>query len=451
MAIKKIVAGEEFSPTNSTGGELASSVNSLIDVVEHPETGNAELASRLGETQNEVGNLKMTISRDGTAAKKLFSRSALGEIDLNYIVSGDSNRSNNFNNMINYYNTLLGQIGVAVVDNSRSGQSGLNWKNGASSPTVQEAIDATPGTGATTLLEYSFGPNDSGTNSEIKAALKGGVELYLAAKPDATVVLCSPVRTSGKYGSLISIYEEIAQELGLQLIKPHTIIEPYDNDPRFKQDNVHLNNYGSQRLLHFILSNMVDEVTRSSITIPDLGVITPPDANINVVTKVGYWNYSDGVYKPTPDTWRCTEIIPVEPNYTLHVDHGGTTDKVYWYDIDGVFISAGSMPSVGANVYNVVVPSGAYGMALNITDDGATYDALSYVIDVHYVIEEQNYMSPEDTNVNMALGFPRQNKMLLDSNGKTGSKGQVLVSLGLGKTQWTTIEGLGETTQFMWV
>lgn len=371
-----------------------------------------------------------------TDAMDLFKQHSLGEISMTYIVSGDSNRSNNFNNMIDYYNMLLGQIGISVIDNARSGQSGDNWLNNTSSPTVDEAIAATPGTGATTLLEYSFGPNDSGTNAEIKASLKGGIETYLAAKPDATVVLCPPTRTSGKYGTLIGLYEEIATELELQIVKPHTVMEPVDNDARFKQDAAHLNKYGSQRLLHFILSGILPDNVRSSIMIPDLGVITPPDASLSPVVQAGYWNYSDGVLNGL-DTWRCSEKLAVEPNYTLAIDHGGNKDKVYWFDIDGVFISAGSLTPVDVG-YETVVPAGAYGMSFNITDDGAAYDALNYTVTVEYVIEEQTYMSPEEVNEGMAIGMPRGERVILDSKGQTGSKGQVLVSLGLGETEWQT-------------
>lgn len=393
-----------------------------------------KLKLNLSTTDDLVDAVNRTLPTD---AMDLFKQHSLGEVSMTYIVSGDSNRSNNFNNMIDYYNILLGQIGISVIDNARSGQSGDNWLNNTISPTLDEAIAATPGTGATTLLEYSFGPNDRGTNTEIKAALKGGIEAYLAAKPDATVVLCPPTRTSGKYGTLIALYEEIATELELQLIKAHPVMEPFDTDPRFKQDSVHLNNYGSQRLLHFILSNIIPDNVRSSIMIPDLGIITPPDASMTAVVKSGYWNYSDGVYK-TNDTWRCTDPMDVEPNYTLHVDHGGNTDKVYWYDTNGDFMHAEAMTPDDVSGFNVVVPAGAYGMTLNISNDGETYDALDYDVQVAYVIEEQTYMSPEEVNEGMAIGMPRGERVILDSKGQTGSKGQVLVALGLGKTEWQT-------------
>ena len=428
MSISKIVALEEGNPLNSDGADLAESINSTIDVVESPLIGNQKL-------RNDIDNIPASES-SLTPAQVLFDKQASENIGMTYIVSGDSNRSNKFNDMIEYYNVLLGQAGVSVIDNSRSGQSGDNWLNNASSPTVDEAIAATPGTGETTILEYSFGPNDSGADAEIKAIIKTGVETYLTAKPDATVVLCSPVRTSGKYGVLIGLYEEIATELGLQLITPHVVMEQVDADARFKQDAAHLNKYGSQRLLHFILSGVVSEKVRSSISIPDLGVVTPPNVSFNPVVQHGYWSYSTGELNNL-DTWRCSEKLAVEPNYTVAIDHGGNKDKVYWYDIDGAFIGANSLTPVDVG-FETVVPAGAYGMGFSITDEGTAYDALNYDVKVAYVIEELSYMTPEEVNLGMSAGLPRFNTLPVDSDGKTGVHGQFLMSLGATKTRWVT-------------
>ena len=432
MSIGKITALEEGNPLNSTGADLATSINSSIDVIESPSIGNQKL-------RNDIDNIPSGES-SLTAAQVLFDKQANENIGMTYIVSGDSNRDNSYNNMVEYYNTLLNQVGVTVIDNAQSGQSGLDWLNndtGGGGTTLQQAIDATPDTGATTLLEYSFGPNDSGTNAEIKAALKGGIEAYLTAKPDATVVLCSPIRTSAKYGILITLYEEIASELNLQLVKPHPVIEPYDNDPAFKQDTAHLNAYGSQRLLHFILSNIVSEKVRSSINIPDLGVPTAPATTLNVVVQPNYWSSSIGTLQ-TAASWRCSEKIDVEPNYKINIEHRGDSFNVFWYDGAGDYMFSTASTVVSGDLRQVTVPTGAFQMAFNITGDGDAWDALNYTPEVEYVVEAVSYMTPEEVNVNMSAGLPRFNTLPVDSEGKTGSAGQFLMSVGAGKTKWLT-------------
>ena len=426
MAINRMERG------TSTAGDLFDNLNESLDVIESKTIGNQKL-------RNDIDNISSGES-SLTPAKVLFDKQANENIGMTYIVSGDSNRDNSYNNMIEYYGTLLNQVGVTVVDNAQSGQSGLDWLNndtGGGGTTLQQAIDATPNTGATTLLEYSFGPNDSGSNAEIKAALKGGIEAYLTAKPDATVVLCSPIRTSSKYGILITLYEEIASELGLQLVKPHPVIEPYDSDPAFKQDTAHLNAYGSQRLLHFILSNIVSEKVRSSIKIPDLGVPTAPATNLNVVVQSGYWQSSDGSYSSLA-TWRSSEKIDVEPNYTIQIEHRGSSTTVVWYDGSGQYVGKADSTLVSGDVREVKVPVGAFQMVFNITGDGDAWDALGYTPEVKYVIEPVTYMTPEEVNVNMSAGLPRFNTLPVDSEGKTGSAGQFLMSVGAGKTKWLT-------------
>lgn len=430
MSINKIVALEQGNPLNSTGAELAVSLNSTIDLVESPAIGNQKLRADIDAIAPSESNL--------TDAQRLFDKQANENIGMTCIVSGDSHRNNSYNNMIEYYNVLLNQVGVTVVNNAASGQSGFDWLNndtGGGGTTLQQAINATSGTGSTTLLEYSFGVNDSGTEADIKAALKGGIEAYLAAKPDATVVLCSPVRTGFKNTTLIKIYEEISAELGLQLVKPHHVIEPYDNDPAFKQDTEHLNAYGSQRLLHFILSNIVSEKVRSSIKIPDLGVPTAPATNLNVVVQSGYWQTSDGSYSSLA-TWRSSEKIDVEPNYTIQIEHRGPFTTVIWYDGSGQYVGKADSTLVSGDVREVKVPVGAFQMVFNITDDGDTWDALGYTPEVKYVIEPVTYMTPEQVNVNMSAGLPRFNTLPVDSEGKTGSAGQFLMAVGAGKTKW---------------
>lgn len=426
MAISKMVRG------TSTAGDLFDSLNASIDVIESATIGNQKLRDDIDSMAPSESTL--------TAAQILFDKQANENIGMTYIVSGDSNRDNGYNNMIAYYGILLGQIGVTVVDNSESGQSGLDWLNndtGGAGTTLQQAIDATPGTGETTLLEYSFGVNDSGTNAEIKAALKGGVEAYLTAKPDATVVLCSPIRTPAKYGILITLYEEIASELNLQLVKPHYVIEPYDNDPAFKQDAEHLNAYGSQRLLHFILSNIVSEKVRSSIKIPDLGVPTAPATTLNVIVQPNYWSSSLGTLQTEP-TWRCSEKIAVEPNYKINIEHRGDSFGIFWYDGAGDYMFSTASTVVSGDLRQVTVPIGAFQMAFNITSDGDTWDALGFTPTAEYVIEETTYMTPEEVNVNMSSGLPRFNTLPVDSEGKTGAAGQFLMSIGAGKTKWST-------------
>ena len=424
MEINRMVRG------TSTAGNLFDSLNESLDVIESTTIGNQKLRDDIDAIVPSESTL--------TAAQILFDKQANGNIGMTYIVSGDSHRNNSYNNMIEYYNILLNQAGVTVVNNAASGQSGLDWLNndtGGGGTTLQEAIDATSGTGATTLLEYSFGVNDSGTEADMKAAIKGGIEAYLTAKPDATVVLCSPIRTGFKNTTLINIYEEISAELNLQLVKTFPVIEPYDNDSRFKQDEEHLSAYGSQRLLHFILSNIVSEKVRSSIKIPDLGVPTIPATNLNVVVQPNYWSASVGTLQNEP-TWRSSEKIAVEPNYKINIEHRGDQFAVFWYDGVGDYMFSTASTIISGDLRQVTVPSGAFQMAFNISSDGDTWDALNYTPEVDYVVEPVNYMTPEQVNVNMSPGLPRFNTLPVDGDGKTGSAGQFLIAVGAGKTKW---------------
>ena len=141
-----------------------------------------------------------------------------------YIVTGDSTRAASYSKMIPHiYQNYFNRLGINVVDNSGNGDTAADWEGQTGSTHIGDAISATPGTGSTTILEYSLGLNDWNTDGDevaAKAAIIGGIEDYLAAKPDAVVFLADPVRTGNATRNirLKQIYSEISNELNLPLV-----------------------------------------------------------------------------------------------------------------------------------------------------------------------------------------------------------------------------------------
>jgi len=202
-------------------------------------------------------------------------RSTLETPGATYIVAGDSTRENVYNGLMDYYYPLmLGKMGATLVDSARSGHRGELWGDNSDSPNVNEAIAATPGTGSTTVLEYSYGINDlkdGRTKAQTKAAILVGLNAYRAAKPDAQIVLVTPVTTAvaARNTELNEVYAEISTELSLPLIDVSTDTAAlYDGTGAdfardWYNDSTHPNFYLSIRVANQIFNDRVigDTVT----------------------------------------------------------------------------------------------------------------------------------------------------------------------------------------------
>lgn len=132
------------------------------------------------------------------------------------------------------------------------------------------------------------------------------------------------------------------------------------------------------------------------------------------------------------------QAISVEPNFTLKIDTGGNRHDVIYMDINGVRLSHYVMPEIVGETYRLsVVPAGAYEARIIVSSEGAVWDALGYTPTVSYDFTASKYMNQQLVNKNLNIKMNIvASKYLLDSNGSTGSNGQVLTSDGNGGAFW---------------
>lgn len=331
---------------------------------------------------------------------------------INYIVSGDSTRDNNYNQMIAYYTHQLAKANITLTDNASSGQSGQDWGANIDSPNLSEAIAATPGTGADTILEYSFGINDyknGATEAQVKGWLKTGIQDYLAAKPDAAVVLAVPVATAAaeRNGVLANIYAELATELSLPLIDTYTIMASVHGDPDYYNDGTHPNKNGSIRIVNYLLSELAPSSLYSVIDLDAtfLSGGTPSPDELATTVESGYWSTSTGA--PVVNAgWRRMQAIAVEPNFVLRIQHQGNRTDVVFYDEDDVFIETINTTAVSGESYReVTIPAGAFYARINISNDGAAYDLLGDVPSVKFGVSDVPALTMAEINTGLTINL----------------------------------------------
>ncbi len=372
---------------------------------------------------NSAGQLVDTTPVKGGAygpfaeVQRRFLAAASGaDTGVKYIVCGDSTRDNAYNKMIAYYGHQLAKIGVTVVDNAASGQSGQDWASGAVPPTLAQAIAATPGTGQSTILEYSFGINDDkngATRAQVKAWLKDGIVGYRTAKPDASVVLVSPVYTSNtvRNVNLLGIYQEIADELSLPLINlTAPMAPPIHGDTGYYQDATHPNINGSIRAVNIILDVLTPPSLYHVVTLDAVFLSNPPPSSAELAQPVesGYWLTATGLPEASSG-WRRMREVAVEPNFVLRIQHQGNRVDVKFLDASSVFISSLNTTAVDGQLYRrVTIPAGARKARINISSEAAAYDALGDVPSVKYEV-------PEVASLTMAQINSGLNIRLLDT------------------------------------
>ena len=354
------------------------------------------------------------------AAKRLLL-SLSGE-SINYIVSGDSTRHNSYNEMIPYYKKMLGKFGIEVINDSSSGINSTEWLN-STRPTagLSHAVASTPNTGKSTVMEFSLGIN--GHDDVINC-----VSEYLNQKPDAIVVLVSPCVNVPE---LQLLYSEMSEDMGLMLIDGLAPLDGLLGNLDYMADSVHPNKYGSQRLVNAILSDLLPEKMRTGCWLEDEERPPPPNSVI-VVGGINnaFISTSTGASMPH-SSWRSTGIMAVEPNFNVLVDHGGNRFDCFFYDSDGAFVEGKS-----TNKGVVMVPMGCYGMAINITSNGAAWDAESHTVVVEYFVGEVKYMKQPEINKGIFIALPYAPNPNIDSFGNLPSDGKVATGVIDNKWVW---------------
>ncbi len=205
--------------------------------------------------------------------KQLLYNAAIGiNNDVKYIVSGSSTRDNSFNKMIAYYKQQLAKINVELIDNASDGQSCDKWINniGSYDSYLSDAIATSDGEGENTILEFSFGGNSS-DQPDIKAKLKEGINLFRDAKPEAKVILVTPLARNDEnfQNKLSKIYEELSTELGLILIDGVFCTKDVHGNSKYYKDGTHPNKWGSRRIVNYITDQILPSELYSGMTLTE--------------------------------------------------------------------------------------------------------------------------------------------------------------------------------------
>lgn len=393
--------------------------------------------STAGDVFDDVNRL---IDYGYEAHKQKFLDSLNSGEEFNYIVTGDSTRNNGFSLMMQYYTNQLSKVGWVLSNNSESGLKTEQWVDNTRNASLNAAVSLTPNTGKNTILEFSLGINDVGTTAEKKANLLLAITSYLSQRPDATVILVSPLGSIVGRTELTSIYSEISSELELKMIDGSKIMNSVINNSDFMADGTHPNQFGSMRVVNAIFNYLLPASLKNAMYMQDDGYPTPPDVNLNPFLQGGYWSVSNGTYLNNSsqlESNRSFEKIPVEPNFLLKVDHGGNMFHCIFYDANGDFLSWTQTTQVNGNEREILIPNGAYFVSLNITTSATSWEALSYPFVVEYKIQESNYLTQLELNQGLVITLPYLQNTHIDSSGKYPEVGQSPVGGPDGKWYWT--------------
>jgi len=419
------MAYREIEAYNKTGTSCKIVHKDGVDdiIIDSTELGNGLAAI------SEIGNVQNGYDFPKTAIDKLLSDANKGlKSDVTYIVTGDSTRHNDFNEMIPYYEEQLAKISVNVVNNSASGQTALDWLNNTDQVTINQCMDACMGEdGENTIIEFSFGINDAGTGAgdyaSLKARIKDCIDAIFLAKPRVNLVLATPVPTNGSVDNFApQVYSDLASEYGLQLVDTTINDVPRNNNPKFAHDTTHPNKYGSRRLVNYILNEIVPEPLKIYMTMEDMEIKTPPtpiELGDGLVSD-GYWNTGTGNLEGAGSDWRrTTNKIAVEPNFIVQIAHNGNQWAIVFFDENENFLESVGAGYVDVGLREVTVPTAAWYMAFNITSDVNSYPDTTF--SVKYKIDKSGWLSVDEINENLTLGFPRQTHAYVSKGGYKAS------------------------------
>ncbi len=422
---KELTAGAKGAAGNSTGANVKETTNALL-----ADAAKSEIAvNALIDAQSSYLGEKLTEAANGSG--------------FNYIVTGDSTRNNTFNNMITYYTEQLSKIGITVINDAKSGLKTSEWAaNTYPATCLQHAIDSTPGTGSKTIMEFSLGVNDD--VSGYKAGIKAAIQSYLTAKPDATVFIVGTVTYSNPTAMNTKDTEirALATELGLKYISGMDATSAVYGDPKYYFDITHPNENGSKRIVNYIMSEVLPVELCIAMSISNSTQGLAPSGNVSTTIESNFWKVADGTPQIDP-TWRRLQAITVEPNFSMLI----TTKGDYiasWQpvlDSSGAFLAKIKPVATGnPDEYTFTIPTGGVTLLLNISNNGAVYDALSDTITLKYVTQTNSYMTQQEINAGLSISLPiiSPQQGLVDDNGSTGSSGQVPTAQGGNRWLWST-------------
>ena len=362
------------------------------------------------------------------------------DVVYNYIISGDSTRDNSFNEMIAYCEKQLAKVKFSVVDNAASGMKASEWLANTRATSLQVAIDATAGTGEHTIHAFSLGINDAALSDvDFKQLIMDCAQAYIAAKPDAILVLVSPTTTQVKTERRDLAYLEVATELNLPLVVGSVATASIYNNGinKFYQDRTHPNKFGSIRAANYNFDAMLPTNLKLRMTLDNDAPQAPPSTALVSTPQVGSYTSFAAAYFPSFTEHRSLAGITVEPNFTLRITHQGNKTLVFFVDSEGQKVATTRTTDVGEAYREVTVPIGAYEARVNISDDGAAYDALNDVPIVEYApLGSVPFMRQEYINEGLSISMPIVNKFLIDEVGSLGDEHQVPTGVGGGKWLW---------------
>lgn len=313
-----------------------------------------------------------------------------------YIVSGDSTRDNTYNEMISYYTRMLGKAGITVFDNAHSGQSGADWSSNFDVSNVNEAIAAISGTGATSVLEFSFGINDvdssgSQTPEELLGLMSSGLDALIAAKPDLMIFFVQPVAVASvpRNDALNAFYDLLVSTYGKHLVKLYQPMrDVWDGDTLpttdrvFYEDGTHPNSNGSIRAANYIFSEVLPDSLLETVLLDNLHWTGSGEAIVSTETNItnSYWNSSGG--RSINTSWKSFDLVPVTNGQVLRITHMGSRDDVRLLDSSMVLIGTLTVPDLGSAggtyEYNINLATVAYA-GCNITSTNEVAGAFAKV------------------------------------------------------------------------
>ncbi len=264
-------------PINIDGSIPADDLLNLKPTIDNGK----DISSEYNGSAHNLGVFESSVVKIESAekVKMLLLAAANGENkNVQYMVSGNSTRDNEFNEMIDYYTEQFRKINVELIDNACSGQSCKNWISGEGGyPTdLSDAISSTNGNGENTIMEFSYGLNDwrdidEQTVPAFKKRLSHGIELYLDAKPEATVILTVPVTTGWAERGVVltQAFEELADSLGLLLIDVTVATIGVHGNPAYYEDSTHPNKWGSRRIVNYITDQILPSELYSVMTLTE--------------------------------------------------------------------------------------------------------------------------------------------------------------------------------------
>ncbi|MFT7565829.1 MAG: hypothetical protein ACI846_000115 [Pseudoalteromonas distincta] len=400
-----------------------------------------------GESYNTTvlrENVNAIIDYNYTAVKQRFLDALLSNTPYTYIVSGDSTRNSGELDSSTYYDPQLKKINFNLVMNSSGGQSAKNWSQNLGNSTLQEAIDATEGTGSTTILEMSLGINQGErTAEEVKVHIINGLNNYLSVKPDVLIIFVSPNETgTPKNDDLDAMYSELPLEFenSVYISGKKATTHVHQNDD-FYLDFTHLNFNGLRRLVNYIFNAALPIECKQYMSVEDTPKASAPSSLPFTVQNGNWYRGGNDIlrFDSSRTDRRATTLIEVEPNFIVKLDTGGDNSSFYFADDDGNIVEAGyaSYHDGASGAFrSVVVPLGASKLAYSFSNNGSEWDASGKVPVVEYLVTETAYMNQQRLNYGNLLSLPYVPNPSIDASGKLPTAGQVQQGQSDGSWLW---------------